>query len=208
MGTHPIFESDFDCLTEQIMQRRIVTTSTRGIKSMWGHNTPSNTKVLTNNQKTLTQASLTRAKDDFVKGTKKSATLAYPEDALITHHAAAKAVSGVGDETEGRLVTISQTTRNVMQSTDKNAQYWQIEFDTQERWDGAQQRIPCRIPTDGCISKQRKQLLILPIVRAGRSIKSSSQERRSSSSENMATTLRGTSDSESPPSKNLLRCST
>jgi len=47
-------------------------------------------KVLTNNQKTLTQASLTRAKDDFVKGTKKAATLAYPEDALITHHAAAK----------------------------------------------------------------------------------------------------------------------
>merc|ERR1712037_29928 len=135
MGTHPIFESDFDCLTEQIMQRRIVTTSTRGIKSMWGHNTPSNTKVLTNNQKTLTQASLTRAKDDFVKGTKKSATLAYPEDALITHHAAAKAVSGVGDETEGRLVTISQTTRNVVQSADKNAQYWQIEFDTQERWE-------------------------------------------------------------------------
>ena len=50
----------------------------------------SSSKVLTNNQKTLTQASLTRAKDDCVKGTKKSATLAYPEDALITHHAAAK----------------------------------------------------------------------------------------------------------------------
>merc|ERR1712019_326543 len=159
MGTHPIFESDFDCLTEHIMQRRIVTTSTRGIKSMWGHNVPSNTKVLTNNQKTLTQASLTRAKDDYVKGTKKSATLAYPEDALITHHAAAKAVSGVGDETEGRLVTISQTTRNVMQSADKNAQYWQIEFDTQERWenqqwDGAPQVIPSRTPTAGCILKQ------------------------------------------------------
>lgn len=45
-----------------------------------------------------------------------------------------QAVSGITEETEGRLVTISQTTRNVMQSADKNAQYWQIEFDTQERW--------------------------------------------------------------------------
>lgn len=40
-----------------------------------------------------------------------------------------------------------------------------------------------------------------------RSTKSSNQERRFLSSENTATTLRGTSDSESRPSKNQLRCS-
>ena len=38
-------------------------------------------------------------------------------------------------ETEGRVVRISQKTRNVMQSADKNAQGWVIQFDPQARWE-------------------------------------------------------------------------
>merc|ERR1711937_1081644 len=66
---------------------------------------------------------------------KKSATLAYPEDALITEYGAAKAVSEVTTETAGRTVRISQKTRNVMQSADKNALGWVIQFDPQARWE-------------------------------------------------------------------------
>merc|ERR1711973_333445 len=66
---------------------------------------------------------------------KKSATLAYPEDALITEYGAAKAVSEVTTETAGRTVRISQKTRNVMQSADKNALGWVIQFDPQTRWE-------------------------------------------------------------------------
>merc|ERR1711957_379991 len=65
---------------------------------------------------------------------KKSVTLAYPEDALITEYGGAKVVSGVGDaETGHRTVRISQKTRNVMQSADKNAQGWIIQFDPMDR---------------------------------------------------------------------------
>ena len=38
-------------------------------------------------------------------------------------------------ETAGRTVRISQKTRNVMQSADKNALGWVIQFDPQARWE-------------------------------------------------------------------------
>merc|ERR1711868_273866 len=67
---------------------------------------------------------------------KKSATLAYPEDALITEYGAAKAVSEVTTETAGRTVRISQKTRNVMQSADKNALGWGSTADPLSNVDG------------------------------------------------------------------------
>lgn len=44
-------------------------------------------------------------------------------------------MSGVTVETGDRAVRISQKTRNVMQSADKNAQGWVIQFDPQARWE-------------------------------------------------------------------------
>merc|ERR1712226_22964 len=111
-------------------------TSRRAIKTMFGqHVERGEVSTLINQRADIGgRMGYKKAKDAYEKRQMKSHTLAYPEDALITEHGAAKAVSGVS-EAEGRTVRISQKTRNVMQSADKNAQGWVIQFDPQARWE-------------------------------------------------------------------------
>merc|ERR1712106_1157321 len=92
-------------------------------------------------------------------------------------------------ELNGRRVRISEQTRNVMQSADKNANGWKIEFDTQERWENN---------TMGWGSSADAYS---PSARAGRSNSLSRPSARSSSSEIMAIISRGTSACANRPSK-------
>merc|ERR1712147_242923 len=136
MGTHPIFESDFDCLTEMMNRsiNLIVRRSIKQINKNVNDATPKPANQLTDGRNTLT-----KMKVAHFAGAKKSETLAYPEDAIIDVSNASEAthrtIAATNGELNGRMVRISEQTRNVMQSADKNANGWKIEFDTQERWE-------------------------------------------------------------------------
>ena len=44
-------------------------------------------------------------------------------------------LSGVPEEQQKRMARISMPSRNAMQSGTDNINHWQLDFDTQERWE-------------------------------------------------------------------------
>ena len=74
-----------------MLGRSISRVSCRGIKTNYGarvERVSSNTLI--NQRNDIGRAGFSRSKDDYMVTQKKSATLAYPEDALITEYGAAK----------------------------------------------------------------------------------------------------------------------
>merc|ERR1719445_2684826 len=72
-----------------------------------------------NHKNEVGRGGFTKQKDDFMSHSKKTETLAYPEDAIInvesSTEATHRAVAGTNGELDGRTVRISEQTRNVMQ---------------------------------------------------------------------------------------------
>ena len=74
-----------------MLGRSISRVASRGIKTNYGarvERVSSNTLI--NQRADIGRAGFSRSRDDFMNTQKKSETLAYPEDALITEYGAAK----------------------------------------------------------------------------------------------------------------------
>lgn len=74
-----------------MIRRGITNVSSRGIKTNFGARIERNTSnTLINQRSEIGRSGFSKAKIDYMSQQKKSHTLAYPEDALITEYGGAK----------------------------------------------------------------------------------------------------------------------